>query len=156
MSMHESAFLRPPGSLAPELVTRAHAVLRQRAGVEREWAWLQMAQQLGATKTLPQNIKEAIILDGAGLETVQRVQAQLAAGADADTAYPFLELIKAVIRSGTWQHWSRIYAEVTLTSFEDFVASAPPIGLGLTLDQLRELCADDLEALALIDQALEA
>lgn len=43
--------------------------------------------------------------------------------------------------------------EVAFRSFAEFLAERPPEGLGATLAQVTRLCADDPEALQLIEQA---
>jgi hypothetical protein len=64
-------------------------------------------------------------------------------------------LVKKVIEEGAWQH--RIIRStgqvVEFAQFEEFVSTPPVEGLGADMRSLHRLCADDREALDLLDQA---
>ena len=65
-------------------------------------------------------------------------------------------LIKRVIREDCWRERKVDVLqgrEVVFRSFAEFLAERPPEGLGATLAQVKRLCADDPEAMDLIDQA---
>lgn len=65
-------------------------------------------------------------------------------------------LIKRVIREDCWRERQVDVLqgrEVAFRSFAEFLAERPPEGLGATLAQVKRLCADDPEAMDLIDQA---
>lgn len=65
-------------------------------------------------------------------------------------------LIKRVIVENCWRerHVDVLqWRPVTFRSFAEFLAERPPEGLGATLAQVKRLCADDPEAMDLIDQA---
>lgn len=64
-------------------------------------------------------------------------------------------LVKQVIQDEMWK--SLLVKEtgeiVEFPSFCEFVKTAPPEGLGASLDTVKKLCRDDNEAMALIDEA---
>lgn len=64
-------------------------------------------------------------------------------------------LIRRVIENEAWRERfvSQTGEIVRFSSFEEFVAAAPPEGLGTTISQLQRLCADDLAVVDLLDQA---
>lgn len=65
-------------------------------------------------------------------------------------------LIKQIVQEKMWK--SLIVEEtgevVEFASFGEFVKTAPPEGIGASLDTVKKLCRDDNEAMALIDEAL--
>lgn len=65
-------------------------------------------------------------------------------------------LLKQIIQE---EMWKNLVVEATgevveFGSFDEFVKTAPPEGLGASLDTVKRLCRDDNEAMALIDEAL--
>lgn len=63
-------------------------------------------------------------------------------------------LIKRVIQEDLWQ--KRILPKsnerVTFSSFEEFLRTSPPQGLGTQMKTIQKLCAEDLEILELLEQ----
>lgn len=66
------------------------------------------------------------------------------------------KLLKKILKEGRWK--KRVITQtgqsVEFERFEDFVTAEPLEGLGLTVDMIRRVCGDDLEALDLLDQVL--
>lgn len=67
------------------------------------------------------------------------------------------ELLKRVLSEGMWRE--RIVPQTrevaSFDTFQQFVESTPPNGLGATVHLLRRMCNDDVETLDLIDQAMQ-
>jgi hypothetical protein len=64
--------------------------------------------------------------------------------------------IKQIMRDETWRHFvTRLGKEVRHERFADFVTTPPLAGLGTDIALVRRLVADDIEALDLLDQALQ-
>jgi hypothetical protein len=91
--------------------------------------------------------------------TVEVLSRQLFHGGNSLKQVP--ETLKAVLGKNRWGEpmWpERICAKtgevVTFDSFQQFVETEPPHGLGATVQMLKNLCRDDTEALDLIDQAV--
>lgn len=65
--------------------------------------------------------------------------------------------LKKVLREGRWK--SRVIEQsgrpAEFDSFEEFVTTPPLLGMGTTVDMLRRICADDPEAIDLLDRALQ-
>jgi hypothetical protein len=66
-------------------------------------------------------------------------------------------LLKRVIKEGMWQRRMVLKTGeiVQFRRFAEFVASPPLEGLGTDIKTLQRLCADDKEALVLIDEAVQ-
>jgi len=66
------------------------------------------------------------------------------------------KLLKKILKEGRWK--KRVITQtgqsVEFERFEDFVTAEPLEGLGLTVDMIRRICGDDVEALDLLDQTL--
>lgn len=66
------------------------------------------------------------------------------------------KLLKKILKEGRWK--KRVITQtgqsVEFERFEDFVTAEPLEGLGLTVDMIRRICGDDIEALDLLDKAL--
>jgi hypothetical protein len=64
-------------------------------------------------------------------------------------------LIKQVIENEVWRERFVLQTKekTYFTSFEEFVKSSPPEGLGTTIGQLQRLCADNLAVIDLLDRA---
>lgn len=64
--------------------------------------------------------------------------------------------IKQILRDETWRHFvTRLGKEVCHERFADFVTTPPLAGLGADVPLVRRLIADDVEALDLLDRALQ-
>lgn len=65
------------------------------------------------------------------------------------------ELLICVLRDGRWKtRQIQTGEQVVFRRFEDFAAAKPLEGLGANLDVIRRLCADNPEAVDLLDRAL--
>lgn len=66
------------------------------------------------------------------------------------------KLLKKILKEGRWK--KRVITQtgqsVEFERFEDFVTAEPLEGLGLTVDMIRRICGDDIQALDLLDKAL--
>lgn len=66
------------------------------------------------------------------------------------------EQLKALLKSGDWRHFvTKLGKEVQHERFADFAATPPLAGLGATVQTIRKLLVDDVEALDLLDRALQ-
>lgn len=66
------------------------------------------------------------------------------------------DLLKRVLRSGMWRDFTTQRREhVRHERFAEFVAAAPLAGLGSDVGLVRRIVAGDMEALDLLDQALQ-
>ena len=66
------------------------------------------------------------------------------------------DLVKRIIREEAWREFVTQRGElVRHDRFVDFVTTPPLKGLGATMNLLKRICADDPEALDLIDQAMQ-
>ena len=63
-------------------------------------------------------------------------------------------MAKRVVKEKLWKRFLLGIEIVEFDSFEDFVVTKPPYGLGATIDQLKALCEKDREAIDLIDQEI--
>ena len=64
--------------------------------------------------------------------------------------------LKHLLQSGDWQHFvTKLGKEVHHKRFVDFVSTPPLAGLGSTLETIRKLLVDDVEAVDLLDQAVQ-
>lgn len=64
--------------------------------------------------------------------------------------------LKALLRSGDWRLFvTRLGKEVRHERFADFVTTQPLAGLGASVATVRKLLVDDVEALDLLDQAVQ-
>jgi hypothetical protein len=63
--------------------------------------------------------------------------------------------IAAIIRSQAWKGYEFRGKIIGATSFQDFVESKPPQGLGTTIDNLARLCQKYPAVIELIDQAIQ-
>jgi hypothetical protein len=66
------------------------------------------------------------------------------------------KLLKKILKEGRWK--KRVITQtgqsIEFERFEDFVTAEPLEGLGLTIDMIRRICGDDVEALDLLDKTL--
>lgn len=64
------------------------------------------------------------------------------------------ELIKRVIKEELWRERTlpRTREKVVFSSFEQFLQTSPPEGLGTDLKTIRKLCNEDVETLDLLEQ----
>jgi hypothetical protein len=60
----------------------------------------------------------------------------------------------SVIRNGNWKYRAeRLLGEIVqFDSFREFIEAPPPMGLGSSLEKLREICSGSEEALRLIEE----
>lgn len=88
--------------------------------------------------TLVQGLSRAVKDGGVGLRDVPR-------------------FLKSVIKESRWQ--SRLLHQgrrvVTFKRFDEFVTTPPLDGMGTTIEMLRHICADDPEALDLLDRVMQ-
>jgi hypothetical protein len=64
--------------------------------------------------------------------------------------------IKDLLRSDAWRHFvTKLGKEVRHERFAEFVTAQPLAGLGATVEMLRRVLGDDMEALDLLDRALQ-
>jgi len=58
-----------------------------------------------------------------------------------------------VIKSGVWEHrFEKLLGQIVeFKTFREFIEAPPPMGLGSSLEKLRELCSGSEEALRMID-----
>lgn len=67
-----------------------------------------------------------------------------------------VEGIKGILADGSWRHFvTALGVEVRHERFADFVATPMLQGLGVTVDLVRRIVADDPEALDLLDRELQ-
>lgn len=61
-----------------------------------------------------------------------------------------------VIESGVWRHRMEelLGHIVEFNTFREFIETPPPMGMGSTLEKLRDICSGSEEALRMIDQAV--
>jgi hypothetical protein len=61
-----------------------------------------------------------------------------------------------VIKSGVWKHrMEQILGEIVeFKTFREFIEAPPPMGMGSSLDKLREMCSGSEEALKMIDEVI--
>ena len=65
-------------------------------------------------------------------------------------------LLKRVLAEESWRHFvTKRGDEVSHERFETFVTTPPLSGIGATVDIVRRVVADDMEALDLLDRALQ-
>lgn len=103
------------------------------------------------TRTRSQGEEERLRSNG---ETVRRLTVAVAR---TEFLHQVPGLIKRVLSAEMWRE--RIIAEThqyqRFERFEDFVVAAPTDGLGATVEMVRNLLRDDLEAIDLFDRAMQ-
>lgn len=64
--------------------------------------------------------------------------------------------LKHLLQSGDWQHFvTKLGKEVRHERFDDFISTPPLAGLGSTVPTIHKLLVDDMEALDLLDRAVQ-
>jgi len=61
-----------------------------------------------------------------------------------------------VIKSGIWKYRAeRLLGEIVqFDSFREFIEAPPPMGMGSSLEKLKEICSGSEEALRMIDEVV--
>ena len=65
------------------------------------------------------------------------------------------KMVKKIIKEDMWKIQSKGEGIIEFETFEKFVTTDMPEGMGTTIQRLRDLCRNDIETLALIDEMVQ-